>query len=85
MDTAERGTVMDDGQRAGSASSTQRNEGSSAPASDGPLLLLALPQDRISLSETLCVVREVSFFLGNLFIIALELSSHILHFRDTEH
>lgn len=25
---------------------------------DGPLLLLALPQDRISLSETLCVVRE---------------------------
>lgn len=26
---------------------------------DSPLLLLALPQDRISLSETLCVVREV--------------------------
>ena len=29
-------------------------------ASKDGLLLLALPQDKISLSETLCVVREVS-------------------------
>jgi len=26
----------------------------------GPIKLLALPEDRISLSETLCIVREVS-------------------------
>ena len=27
---------------------------------NGPVKLLALPEDRISLSETLCIVREVS-------------------------
>jgi hypothetical protein len=29
-------------------------------ANSGPVRLLALPEDRISLSETLCLVREVS-------------------------
>jgi hypothetical protein len=32
-----------------------------SPDKDGPRLFLALPQDRIALSETLCVVREVSY------------------------
>ena len=36
------------------------NGGYAETSKEGPLLLLALPQDRISLSETLCVVREVS-------------------------
>jgi hypothetical protein len=31
------------------------------------LMILALPQDRASLSETLCVVREVSKNTGKLF------------------
>lgn len=42
----------------GTPEGAKREDGSDSKAKEGPLLLLALPQDRISLSETLCVVRE---------------------------
>ena len=39
---------------------TTADESAQMEKSHGPIRLLSLPEDRISLSETLCVVREVS-------------------------
>ena len=58
--TSGRSHSMDEGSRAGPPVATADGNGKTMAGKDGPLLLLALPQDRISLSETLCVVREVS-------------------------
>jgi hypothetical protein len=40
------------------------------------LFLLALAQDRIALSETLCVVREVSYHLTMFLLLSFDLLSH---------
>lgn len=57
-----RGPTMDDNSHMGSDAGKGPEESTNGKngEKEGPLLLLALPQDRISLSETLCVVREVS-------------------------
>ena len=51
--------VMDESSHGTDASARGGDANDGKSGKDGPLLLLALPQDRISLSETLCVVREV--------------------------
>ena len=61
-DSPSRSQSMDESSRLGPVADTAGN-GKSPTEKDGPLLMLARPQDRISLSETLCVVREVSFLL----------------------
>lgn len=65
MDSAigpSRSHSMDESARVGPPTNMDGN-GKTVTGKDGPLLMLALPQDRISLSETLCVVREVCFRL----------------------
>lgn len=55
-----RSRMMNDGARVGpeGVGPMCHPIGDAKNGKDGPILVLALPQDRISLSETLCVVRE---------------------------
>jgi hypothetical protein len=61
---------MDEGSHMGSEAgkSLEDTNDDKNDEKEGPVLLLALPQDRISLSETLCVVREVSLRLIKMFL-----------------